>query len=418
MRIAVISARYGLDIVGGAERLARGLSEELVSRRHCAEVWTTCAHDHQSWQNLYESGLEEINGVHTRRFKVDPWDSRHYAALSSKLIGKGHLPVAEQYAWLDSGPKSSSLLAHVRNNAAEFDVVVIIPAINALTYPAAFLVEDHLVSWPCLHDEVFAYMEPFRLLMEKAQGNIFNSPEESDLAEKRLAMKLQRSAVIGSGVTLLEPDWATTAVNPHPRSRLRGNGIPAQGQALRGDDIPYILYVGRMEEGKNLPLLVEYVIRYVAEGHDLKLISAGNGSFSLPESEAFEHRGFVSEQEKARLYTGALALCQPSINESFSLTMMESWLAGRPSLVHAKCAVTRGHVRRARGGLWFETYGEFRGALDWFQQNPELSVRMGRSGREYVQRNYTWPTVVDRFLSALFQWGIVSHGRESITPVH
>ncbi len=381
MRIAVISARYGLDVVGGAETLVRGLLEEMVNRGHYAEVWTTCAQNHQTWHNVERPGRDELKGVQIRRFEVDPWDPQLYDALSAKLIKKGILPLEEQYLWLDSGPTSAALYAHTAKFAADFDAVVLIPLVNTLTYRAAMLVQENLVLWPCLHDEVIAYLEPFRLLMEKAAGNIFNSPEEYDLAARKIKLRLPRSAVIGSGVKLHKSD-----------------------QIAVSDEIPYLLYIGRMEEGKNLPLLSEYVNRYVDEGYLLRLITAGSGTFRFPDYPQFEQRGFVNEQEKANLYAGAIALCQPSVNESFSLTMMESWLAGRPSLVHANCTVTRGHVKRSRGGLWFETYGDFRGALNWFQENGALAQRMGRNGREYVHNNYTWPIVVDRFLATLRHW--------------
>ena len=381
MRIAVISARYGLDIVGGAETLARGLLEELVARGHYVEVWTTCAHDYQTWQNTFIGGREMVNGVCVRRFTVDPWDADPFEGLTAKLLEKGQLPVEEQYAWIESGPSSAALYAHTANYQANFDFIVVIPVISTLIFQAACLVLERLVVWPCLHDEIFAYQEPFRLLMEQAKGNIFNSPEERDLAESRLKMNLLNSAVIGSGVVLHEQAQLTSVVDP-----------------------PYLLYIGRMDEGKNLPLLVEYVNRYVDEGYNLKLKTGGTGNFRLPNRPAFEHMGFVGELDKAELYAGALVLCQPSVKESFSLTMMESWLAGRPSLVHKNCAVTRGHVRRARAGLWFETYGEFRGALNWFQRHPDLSQRMGLNGRKYVHTNYTWPIVTDRFLATLRQW--------------
>ncbi len=381
MRIAVISARYGLDVGGGAETLARGLLEEIVKRGHYAEVWTSCARNHQTWQNTYPAGQDELNGVLVRRFNVDKWQPQAHHELSAKLVKRGRLSVEEQYAWIESGPTSIGLYAHAANYAADYDVVVVIPVINTLIYQAAVLLTDNLVLWPCLHDEVFAYLEPFRLLMETARGNIFNSPEEFALASRRLVLRLQRTAVIGSGVALQNLDR-----------------VHATGQT------PYLLYIGRLEEGKNLPLLTEFVQRYAAEGYDLKLLAAGSGTFMFPNNPAFENRGFVSELEKANLYAGALALCQPSVNESFSLTMMESWLAGRPSLVHAHCAVTRGHVKRARGGLWFETYGEFRGALNWFQRNSQLARRMGQNGRKYVQNNYTWPVVADRFLATMQQW--------------
>ncbi|MDX1417598.1 MAG: glycosyltransferase [Candidatus Promineifilaceae bacterium] len=383
MRIAVICARYGIDIVGGAETLSRGLMERLVLLGHHGEVWTTCAYSHHTWHNVYPPGVEQINGVQVRRFEIDPWDAGFHRALTAKLISSGQLPVQEQYKWIESGPTSWTLYKYVKDHALDFDAIIVIPFVNTLTCQAAFLVQDRLIVWPCLHDEIYAYLEPIRLLMESANANIFNSPEEFQLAQNKLEMRLPRHAIIGSGVTMQESN-----------------------QVMSRSGTPYVLYMGRLEEEKNLPLLVEYIDRYTAEGNIIKLVLAGYGSYSPPENGAFHHKGFVAEKDKMCLYANALALCQPSVNESFSLTMMESWLAGRPALVHADCAVTRGHVKRSHGGLWFETYGEFRGALNWLQENPELARRMGQNGCEYVRQNYTWPIVANRFLAIMQRWGI------------
>ena len=57
-------------------------------------------------------------------------------------------------------------------------------------------------------------------------------------------------------------------------------------------------------------------------------------------------------------------MCQPSVNESFSIVLMEAWLAGTPVLVHARCPVTTHHVFQAGGGLAFEDFYEFAEALD------------------------------------------------------
>jgi glycosyltransferase involved in cell wall biosynthesis len=83
---------------------------------------------------------------------------------------------------------------------------------------------------------------------------------------------------------------------------------------------------------------------------------------------------------------------------------MESWLAGRPVLVHEHCEVTRGHVQRSKGGLWFSHFDEFAEAVQWLQTHPDLATRMGQNGQTYVRRNYTWPAVVDRFERLIRQW--------------
>lgn len=383
MKLAILVARYGAHVVGGAESQARGMAEEAARRGWSVEVWTTCAESHESWANTAEPGATLLNGVTVRRFPVDPWDRATYVRHHTALIRSGYRDTAVQHAWVDSSPRSQALYDYVAAHAAEYDVLMALPYVATLLYPAIDLAADRVVWWPCLHNEIYAYLEPIRARLERVWGVAFNSPEEAELAIGPAAMRLRRSAVLGEGVTIA------------PVSQIEP---PA------GDGRPYLLYIGRLEEGKNLPLLYEYVQRYANEGGVVRLITVGKGGYAPPPHPAFDHRGFVDEVEKARLLSGALALCQPSLFESFSLVMMESWLAQRPALVHTGCAVTRGHVTRAKGGLHFATYGEFRGALDWFRANPALAARMGRNGRDYVRLNFTWPTVMDRFAQTVAQW--------------
>jgi hypothetical protein len=101
---------------------------------------------------------------------------------------------------------------------------------------------------------------------------------------------------------------------------------------------------------------------------------------------------------------GLIPAGQPSLNESFSFTIMEAWLAGRPVLVHADCPVTRGHVRRSSGGLWFRTYEEFAAAVDWLLANERLADRLGANGHQYVLHNYTWPAIITRFEMMIRHW--------------
>lgn len=381
MRIAFILSRFGDEVVGGAETLARRLAVEAVRQGWQVEVWTTCATNYTTWNNELPPGRDEVEGVPVIRFPVDSWDPASFHALSKKLQLHFALAVDEQYDWLASGPHSTPLYRHVAAHGAEWDVVIVLPYLNSITYHAAWLAGNRVVMLPCLHNEVFAYMEPFRVLLESVWGVVFISPEEASLAIVELKMRIRRNAVLGSGVTLSDlPSGTIDQVSP------------------------YLLYVGRLGEGKNVPLLYDYVARYVDEGGDLRLVVAGDGSRKPPDHPAFDFRGFVSEEEKARLYTSALALCQPSYNESFSLVLMESWLAERPVLVWSACEVTRGHVGRSKGGLWFASYAEFKGAVEWLQHNPSAAEQMGQNGRNYVKQNYRWDHIFLRFAGKLTDW--------------
>jgi glycosyltransferase involved in cell wall biosynthesis len=386
MHVAVAVPRYGPDILGGAETLVRGFAEETARRGWTVEVWTSCARSHYTWENVYPEGRETVNGVVVHRFPITDRAPDRQAQIESSLSALGVLSPADQYAWLETGAHSAPLYRHIALHANRPDALIVLPYAAPLAHYAAWAAPGRVVVWPCLHDEPYAYMEPVRLLLESAWGVMFNSPEEQELATRILGTRISRCAVLGAGVHLASSE-----------------------PGLAGS---HLLYVGRLEEGKNLALLYAYVRRYVDDGGDLRLIVLGGGPFKPPDHPAFEYRGFVSEEEKATACATALALCQPSQNESFSLTMMESWLAGRPVLVHGDCAVTRGHVQRSKGGLWFRSYAEFAGCIEWFRTHPDLATRMGRNGSEYVHRNYTWQAIADRFQRTVTAWQDVDRGRE------
>ena len=69
MKLAVVVQRYGQAINGGAELHARYIAEHLA--RHAeVEVLTTCATDYVTWRNELPAGVETVNGVSVRRFRV------------------------------------------------------------------------------------------------------------------------------------------------------------------------------------------------------------------------------------------------------------------------------------------------------------------------------------------------------------
>jgi glycosyltransferase involved in cell wall biosynthesis len=167
---------------------------------------------------------------------------------------------------------------------------------------------------------------------------------------------------------------------------------------------PFLLYAGRREGGKNTPLLVEYFRTFRRRtGRPLKLLLLGTGEVDLRGGgdEDVLDLGFVPRQEKIDAMAASLAFCQPSVNESFSIVLMETWLAGRPVLVNGRCAVTRDHVERSNGGLWFDDYLTFEECLCRFLDLPEEGASMAGLGGDYVRRNYSWDAVLDRFEEAL-----------------
>jgi glycosyltransferase involved in cell wall biosynthesis len=98
---------------------------------------------------------------------------------------------------------------------------------------------------------------------------------------------------------------------------------------------------------------------------------------------------------------GALEACEftvtPSAWESFSLVVLEAWLAGAPVVVNGRCAATLEHCRRSRGGLWFLDYADFEAVADRLLADRALRERLVSNGRAYTERVFNWSTIVDRY---------------------
>ena len=91
-------------------------------------------------------------------------------------------------------------------------------------------------------------------------------------------------------------------------------------------------------------------------------------------------------------------MCIRDRNESFSLVIMESWLCGRPVLVHEACNVTSYFAKTARGGLYFKNYLDFEGCVNYILTNREIAERMGRNGGQFVRDNFSWDVIVRKYM--------------------
>jgi glycosyltransferase involved in cell wall biosynthesis len=388
LRIGFVVPRYGEQVLGGAETLARVLAERLAAAGLADPlVLTTCAQDHITWENKLPPGETSINGVPVIRFPVG-WqgsDLTRYHALHLRLIRGELLPPTEQYEWVDQSPHSPQLYAYIERFGRNFDFLFFIPYLFGTTLYGSAIYPERSILWPCLHNESYAYLQPMRDMYHACLGVMFNSYPEMRLAH-RLYGKHPGSQIVGFGFSPLDADGARF----QEQSNLRA---------------PFILYSGRLEGAKNVPLLVRCFLEYKQHHRTpLKLALMGQGPETIPQRSDIVRLGFMQGQEKLNTYAGATVLCQPSVNESFSIVMMEAWLSGVPVLVHADCEVTRYHVTRCNGGLYFRDYNDFEGVMDLLLSDEQLRRRLGANGKQYVQTQYNWDAVLRRFEESIAKW--------------
>jgi glycosyltransferase involved in cell wall biosynthesis len=384
VRAALVVQRYGNEVLGGAESLARRVAE-LLNPHLELTVLTTCALDYYSWADHYEPGEDDVNGVRVLRFSVPEQRDLLDFDLASGLAYADTGDLGLGRAWMAAqGPNAPGLLEHLREHGADYDAVVFVTYLYATTADGLPLVAERSLLCPTMHDEPPLRLAIFDELFAQARLCLFSTPEERELARNRFGVPDERARVVGAGID--DP----------------GDADPGRFAGQTGIDRPYALYMGRLDASKGVPELVDFHRRYRARRPDgLDLVLIGGGDLPLPQANGFHSLGFVSEQEKNDAIAGASVVVCPSPYESLSFAQLEAWSHGRPTLANAVSPVLEGQSRRAGGGLWYESADEYAAMLDLLARAEPLAGAIGAQGRRYVREAYSWDHLRDERLGAI-----------------
>jgi glycosyltransferase involved in cell wall biosynthesis len=395
MKVAFVTPRYGTEVLGGAELGARMLAERLVRPPPATddpagdgaapagwpvEVFTTCALDARTWADAYPPGTVDVNGVQVHRFASQAGRDPGFENLSADLLAHPQaVSPSDEDRWIDlQGPVSPDLLAAVA--ASDADVVVFYPYLYYPTVRAIRAVAERAVMHPAAHDEPPLYLPGFQSVFGAASGFVFQTDSERKLVERVFRVAHVPQIVMGLGV---EP----------------AEGAPDDARARLGlDDRPYLLCLGRVDDGKGTGMLARFFAAY-KDRHPgpLALALIGPVVDTPPPHPDVIVTGPVDERAKWGALRGALALVSPSPFEAFSLVLVEAWTAGIPVVVNGACEPTREHCLRSGGGLWFEGYGTFEAVLDRLAADPGLRADLAARGAEYAGRHFAWPTIISRY---------------------
>jgi glycosyltransferase involved in cell wall biosynthesis len=378
VRLLWVVPRFGEQSVGGAERLVGDLAMRGTPDGWLSEIAATSAVDHFTWQNELPPGESREKGIVVRRFEVGPRDGSRYEQLHPEILS-GEADYATELEWLANSVWSLDLQHFLENNIERYDLALFAPYFFGTTIWGAQVEPDRSALVPCLHHEPYACLTTVRRVLESVRGCVFNSDAEERLT--RQFSDVQRSGVVGLGFD--PPNGRPSARFSEPRGIGR-----------------YVLYAGRIEEGKRVNVAVEYAMRHAQERDDApNLVLIGSGTYEPPvEAEGVVvHAGLLDDDERRAAYAEALALVNPSELESFSIVLMEAWLEGTPALVAAGSDVMREHVERSGGGLTFECYEEYRDGVDALLADETQRQQLGEAGMTYVREQYSWPAVRQRF---------------------
>jgi glycosyltransferase involved in cell wall biosynthesis len=206
----------------------------------------------------------------------------------------------------------------------------------------------------------------------------------------------ERMSVIPNGVDL-------ELFQPRPRDGARAAlGLPPGF---------LVTYAGTHGMAHGLDLVLD-VAKQVPEAHFL-LVGEGAEKAGLKQRAAAERIGnltFIDQQPRDRLAQiyAASDLCLvmlrdlPLFRTVIPSKIFEFMGAGRPILTTVD-GESRGIIERANAGVFSppENAGALRDAIGALARDPARLAGMGRSGREFVERNYARPVLAARYLDVL-----------------
>jgi glycosyltransferase involved in cell wall biosynthesis len=379
VKLAIVVQRYGTEINGGAELLARHVAERLA-RFADVQVLTTCARDYVTWRNELPAGEERVNGIPVRRFPVArPRHVRDFG-LRSRFVFEHRHSIADELNWLRSeGPYSPALIRHIARHQADWDFVLFVSFRYYPAFHGARTVPGKAILIPTAERDPAIGLSAFTPVIAGARAVIYLTPEERALVDG-ITHRQGPGAVIGVGSNI--PD------RPEPgRFRRRFN--------IRR---PFAIYIGRVDPNKGCTELFDHFQQYATahpEGLDLVLI--GSTQLEIPSHPRIRHLGYLPDEDKFDALAAADVLVMPSPFESLSIVVLEAWGLAKPVLVNGRCDVLRGQCLRSQGGLFYEDAREFVEALNYLDATGPGGTILGRHGREFFQRYYTWPSVERKY---------------------
>lgn len=198
-------------------------------------------------------------------------------------------------------------------------------------------------------------------------------------------------------------DVVPNGVDTSPFDRLDGEDLTEFRRRFALDEEEIIFYVGRVVHEKGVHLLVEAMPRILAQRPTAKLVVAGTGGHlahcrwladQLGLGGKAHFTGFISDEDRNRLFRVADVAAFPSLYEPFGIVALEA-MAARTPVIAADVGGLSEVVENHETGL--QIYPDSLESLTWgvlhTLNNPEWSRQRAENAYRMVRERYNWDTI-------------------------
>jgi glycosyltransferase involved in cell wall biosynthesis len=375
------------------------------------DVITTCARQADSWKNEYPEGPDRVRGVRIRRFPVSQPRTAGVPSLTARLVAESHGRVDELQWAKESGPWSTGLLDHLRQQHHIYDAVVFFSMMSATTVFGLPLATERSVLFPCveLTPTLRFGLWPDTLSSARAIGWI--SAAERRLVRNYLRTTIAHEELVGIGIER-SPQRSYPRHQQDPADDLVDEDGPATDDddntpAFEDDGVPFrrrhrlyesfALYGGRVEADNGSQEMLDYFEGYAASTENpLQLVLMGMKMMRVREAPAIRLAGMLPDRERMVAFEATDVTIAPASSDLLAESVLESFAVGTPVLASARNEAAVEHCCKANAGLYYGTREEFVECLQLLTNDHALRETLGENGRKYVDEHYRWDAVVAR----------------------
>ena len=297
--------------------------------------------------------------------------------------------------WIENmGPYCPELAEYVDKHQDEYEAIIVVTYLYYTAVKSIVRIKDKAIFIPTAHQEPFIHFDMYKKVFGAADAFVFLTDEEKELVHAIFHNEDVPYEVMGVGVDVPEH-------------------VDSERFKKKYNLDEYIIYVGRIDEGKDCPRLFKYFLEYKKRNkNNLKLVLMGKAVCDIPKSPDIISLGFVSDEDKFDGIKGAKALILPSKFESLSISVLEAMTLSIPVIVNGICDVLKGHCVKSNGGLYYKNYFEFEGCVNYMLEHPEEYKMLCANARKYVEDYFQWDDIMKKFDRIIERVGNSSHKDE------
>jgi len=400
MRVLHVTQGYS-PAIGGTERLVQRVSEELVQRwqDEVAVLTTDCYNGDAFYTPSLPSmpaGRSNLNGVQICRLPVRRQLSRIFRRPQAIAYRLG-LPFNDRLRALAGGPIVPGLRKAIVSTPADVVVAASFPLLHMFDALAAARASSRpCVLIGCLHPgDRWGFERPM----------IYDAIREADAY---IALTTHEAAhVVSRGAS---PDRVHAIGVGVDAQRFQGFSSEDSRWRLGFDRRPVVGFIGQLAQHKGIDTLLRAMPAVWRYEPEVNLLIAGGRTLFGDRVEqivrewpdAFRRRTRIvldfPEEQKPELFAAIDVLACPSAFESFGITYLEAWAAGKP-VIGARAGAVTTVIDEDVNGLLVEYDDDLalaRELVDLLRE-PSRAARMGEAGRVKVQARYGWPAIADQY---------------------